>query len=92
MTLEETKGVNDTDKNIRDTLRLKYKIILSNPELLEFSNFLVTLDPMYPSWSGTDFIKDYTQINEAGNPLQVYIMKHPERYYEAYLEFKKTKP
>jgi hypothetical protein len=92
MTLEELKGNNSTDETVKDTFWVKYKIQMSNQELLQFSNFLVTRDAMYPSWSGTDFIKDYTRINEAGNPLQVYIMKKPEQYHEAYLEFKKTTP
>ena len=91
MNLEEAKGVGSADRNIRDTSWVRYKIQMSDEDLLEFSNFLVARDPTYPNWSETDFIKDYTRINEAGLPLQVYIMKKPERFYEAYLEFKKTK-
>lgn len=92
MNLDEAKGVGSADEAIRDTFWVQYKIKMSDQELLELSNFLVEHDPTYPSWSETDFIKDYTRINEARNPLQVYIMRKSERFYEAYLEFKKTKP
>jgi len=89
--IKYAKGINRRDDSIRDTFRLEYKIILSDAELLEFSNFLVTNYPEYPSWSETNHFRDYTQLNKAGNPLWVYALKKPERYYEAYLEFKKTK-
>ena len=90
-TLEETKGINETDEAIKDTFRLEYKILLSNLELLAFSNFLTAQYPEYPSSSETNYFRDYTQINEAGNPLWVRTLKKPKCYYEAYLEFKKTK-
>ena len=89
--LKYAKGVNSTDRSIKDTLRLEYKIILSDAELIEFSDFLVARHPEYPGWSETQRIKDETQLNGAGFPLQLYILKKPERFYEAYLEFKKTK-
>lgn len=91
MKIKDLRGINITDEGIQTTFRLEYKITLSNAELLEFVNFLTAQYPQYPSWSKRDFIKDYTQINEAGNPLQMYAVKKPERYYEAYVEFKKTK-
>ena len=59
--------------------------------MLEFSNFLATHYPEYPIWSETNYFPDHTQINKAGFPLRVHTMKKPERFYEAYLEFKKTK-
>jgi hypothetical protein len=92
MNLREAKGVGFADWAIRDTFRLEYKIALSDSELLEFSNFLVAHYSDYPVWSETNYFRDYTKINEAGNPLWVYTMKKPERFYKAYLEFKKTKP
>lgn len=91
MQIKDLRGINITDEGIQTTFRLEYKITLSNADLLEFSNFLTANYPQYPSWSERDFIKDYTQINEAGNPLQMYAVKKPERYYEAFLDFKKTK-
>jgi hypothetical protein len=89
--LEEAKGIGSADEAIRGTFRLKYKIVLSDAESLEFSNFMVANHPDYPSWSEKNFIKDYTQINEAGNPARIHTMKKPERFHQAYLEFKKTK-
>lgn len=91
MYLEDAKGISRTDQAIRDTLRLEYKILLPDEELLSFSNFMASHHPEHPGWSKTNHFRDYTQINEAGNPLWVYTMKKPERFYEAYLEFKKTK-
>ena len=92
LTLQQTKGINTSDEAIKDTLRLEYKITLSDAELLELSNFLAVKYPENPGWSEKNFLQDYTQINKAGNPLWIHTMKKPERYYETYLEFKKTKP
>lgn len=89
--LEEMKGVNEVDHAARDTFWVNRKIKMSDEELLEFSNFLISRDPTYPAWSGTDRIKDFSRINEAGSPAQVRVFKNPERFYEAYLEFKKSK-
>jgi hypothetical protein len=91
MALEDAKGTNGTDEAIKDTLWANYKLKLSGRELLSFSNFLVGRDPTYPSWSETDFIKDYSRVNSAGNPAQVYVMKKPTPFYKAYLDFKKSK-
>lgn len=89
--LESLKGVNKIDSRIRETFRFFYKINMSDAELLEFSNFLAVHYSDYPSWSETNNFPDNTQINEAGNSIWIHSMKEPERYYEAYLEFKKTK-
>ncbi|HYG78946.1 MAG TPA: hypothetical protein VD861_01080 [Pyrinomonadaceae bacterium] len=91
MYLEEAKGISLTDEAIRDTFRLEYKVLLSDEELLAFSNFMAERYPEYPGWSEQNFIKDYTQINEAGNPARIHTMKKPERFYEAYQKFKKTR-
>jgi len=88
-TVHDAKGVNATDEAIQDTLRLKYKIRLSDKDLAAIVNWLISQDPNYPSWSETDLIKDYSKINEAGNPAQLYVMKTPDRFYEAYNEFKR---
>ncbi len=90
-TLNDLKGINHYDISIQETFWVRYGLEMSKSELVEFSNFLINLDPTYPSWSDRDFIKDYSRINEAGNPRQVRVMKNPERFYKAYLEFKKTK-
>lgn len=89
--LEEAEGINDTDEAIRDTFWVRHRVRMSDEELLAFSNFLVARDPTYPGWSEQDFIKDYSRINEAGNPFQRHVMRKPERFYEAYLEFKRAK-
>ena len=87
--LPRLKGDNFTDDVIRDTLWVKYRIKVSDSDMLAFSNFLVKRDPGYPSWSERELIKDYSRINKAGNPAQVVIMKKPERFYQEYLTFKK---
>lgn len=89
--VQQAKGINLIDEAIRATFRLEYKIVLSDAELLELSKFLVAHHPEYPSWSETNYFRDYTQINEAGNPLWVHTMKKPEQFYTAYSQFKKTK-
>lgn len=90
MNLQNAKGVGFADTTIRDTLRLEHKILLSDEELLALSNFLVARHAEYPSWSDTNYFRDHTQTNEAGYPLWVHTMKKPERFYEAYLEFKRS--
>lgn len=90
-TLNYVKVLNSTDDAIKQTFRLEHKIVLSDAELLGFSNFLTAKYADYPSWSETNYFQDYTQLNEAGNPLWIRTMKKPKRYYEVYLEFKKTK-
>jgi len=89
--LEEANGINKTDEAIGATFRLEYKILLSDEELLAFSNFLVAHYPEYPSWSEGEDVKGGTRINSAGNQLWVRIMKKPERFSEAYSEFKSSK-
>lgn len=91
MVLDEAKGIGPVDEDIRDTLWVKYRIRIADHELAAFSNFLVARDATYPGWSDTDFIKDRSRLNEAGNPLQVYIMKKPEPFFDAYKEFKKKR-
>jgi hypothetical protein len=87
--LPKLRGLNFVDHSIGDTLWVKYRIKMSESELLEFSNYLIQLDPTYPSWSERDFITDNSRINKAGNPALVFVMRKPERYYQAYLTFKK---
>jgi hypothetical protein len=76
---------------IQDTFRFIYKIKISDEELLEFSNYLSTTHPDYPSWSKGKGVKDDTDIAPYGGPTVNTMLIKPERYYEAYLEFKKTK-
>ena len=89
--LDSAKGINPKDKDIRSTLRFIYKITLSDSELLEFINFLAAHYPEYPSWSEINLVEDSSQLDGAGFPVRIGVLKKPERFYEAYLEFKKTK-
>jgi hypothetical protein len=89
--LKDAKGINFTDRAVKETLRIVYKVTLTDAEMLELYNFLIVRFPDYPSWSNLKEVKDETQYNSAGYPLQFFILKTPERHYEAYLEFKKTK-
>ncbi len=86
--IEEVEGVNYCDQAIENTLRLRYKIHFSEAELIRFVDFLITEDPYYPTWSGREEYKDLTQRNEAGNPIWYLIMKKPEPFHKAYLQFK----
>lgn len=74
--LKQLKGINISDEIITDTLRVRHKIQMTEAEVLEFSNFLTSLDPTYPSWS---------EVGDDGPP---YIMAKSEQYYESYLKFK----
>jgi hypothetical protein len=90
ISLKEAKTINGLDRAIRETFRLEYKIVLSDTELLEFSNYLVLRNAEYPSWSKTNYIRDFTRTSDAGYPLRIYVMQ-PKSFYEAYLKFKKAK-
>ena len=88
--LKELKGINDADRSVADTLWVRYKIKLSENEDLEFTSYLILQDPKYPSWSKFQLIKDYSRINKAGNPAQVYVFDNAKLFYNAYLSFKKA--
>ncbi len=77
--LKGQKGTNIRDGIIRDTLQLRLKVQISDEELLEFSNFLISLDPTYPTWS---------KVGEIGPPP---LLKDSKKYHEAYLKFKTKK-
>jgi hypothetical protein len=89
--LKTAKAVNSIDRAVKNTLRMQYKINLSDAELLGFSNFMAIHYSDYPSWSERDLVEDSSQLNAAGFPVRILFLKKPERYYEGYLEFKKTK-
>jgi hypothetical protein len=86
--LKEIEGINACDEAIRNSLRLRHKISLSDQELLDLTNYVISQDPYYPTWSERGEYKDLNQHNEAGNPIWYVIMKEPERFYNAYLEYK----
>ncbi len=87
--LNRAKGVNDMDDDIQGTFRFVYKVILPDAELLKFSNYLTARYPEYPSWSEGQMVKDDAELSPAGLPVMNRMLKKPERYYEAYLEFKR---
>ena len=89
--LDQIKGINRVDDAIHDTFLVKKKIKLSDKELLEFSNFLVERDPTYPTWSVMDSERDNSRIDEEGIAPEVLILEEPQRFYEAYQEFKETR-
>lgn len=74
--LEMAQGTNIRDEMIRATLSARHKVRMPENEYLAFSNFLVSLDPTYPSWS---------EVGENGPPA---LMKESGKYYAAYLKFK----
>jgi hypothetical protein len=73
------KGITSCDEMIRNTLQIKHKVEMSDEEALSFSNYLVSIDPRYPTWS---------DVGEYGPPMQVADSK---KFYDAYLAYKKGK-
>jgi hypothetical protein len=93
MSLKFAQGTNMTDEAIHNSLWLRYRIKLSDEEMLRFTNFLILRDPTYPSWSEQDFIRisdaDAREKNDLGLPVtQIYVMKNPQRFYQEYLALK----
>jgi hypothetical protein len=88
--LDPIRGINATDLAIRDTLWRSNGIEMSDDELLQFVNYLVSKDNTYPSWTPFEFLAD-CKINPNGFPKQCFIKQDPKRYYDTYLEFKKSK-
>ena len=86
--VKDLQGTNNYDRTIQDTLELRHKIKLSDTDLLDFSTYLITQDPRYPSWSELDWYIDHNNINNAGNPAQYRIIQNIEPFYKAYLKFK----
>jgi hypothetical protein len=76
--LEGIKGRSIKDGLIKETLEKQYNIKMSEAELMEFTNFLISLDPAYPSWTKILGWAEMTQTES-------------DRYYQAYLKFRKIK-
>jgi hypothetical protein len=95
MNLKFVSGVNMTDDAIQNTLWLRHRIKMSDEEMLRFTNFLISRDPTYPSWGEREFIRisdaNAREVNDLGRPVtQIFVMKNPERFYQAYLTFKQN--
>jgi hypothetical protein len=74
--LEGPKGRATKDGLIKETLEKQYNIKMSDAELMEFTNFLISLDPAYPSWTN---IFGWAEMTKEESDL----------YYRAYQKFKK---
>lgn len=74
--VEMMKGTNVRDEMIRATLLARHKVQMTENEYLEFSTFLTSIDPTYPTWS---------KVGEYGPPT---LLVDSKKYYEAYLKFK----
>ena len=80
--LELLKGVNLSDQCVKDTLKVKYEVDLTEKELLDFVNYLIAHNSQYPSSSEREYSK-------SGKRICLY--KKPELFQQAYLEYKATK-
>jgi hypothetical protein len=69
------KGRATKDELIEETLEKQYNIKMSEAELIEFTNFLISLDPAYPSWTN---ILGWAEMTQAES----------DRYHQAYQKFK----
>jgi hypothetical protein len=56
--LKDREGFSLTDESIQDTLKYNYNITLSDNELLDFVNYLISQDPYYPGWSEREMRKE----------------------------------
>lgn len=72
--LNQIRGGGIIGDEIQQALRDRYNIHLSDNEMLQLSNFLISLDPSYPSWRS--FGRDEMSPSES------------EKFYNAYLKFK----
>lgn len=87
----ELGGLNMFDHTMQDTFRVRYKTTLSDKQLLNFVNYLISQDPRYPTWSTVEDFKDVKHLNAAGNPRQFGILKTSEPFYNAYRKYKRLR-
>ena len=80
--LAELTGFNRSDECVKNTLSIKYEIILSYSEQLEYINYLIEHHPKYPSSSEREHSK-------SGKRMCLY--KKPEVFQQAYLAYKASK-
>ncbi len=76
--LNGLKGRTIKDGLIEKTLETRHNVKMSDAELTEFTNFLISLDPAYPSWTK---VLGWAEMSQPES----------DRYYQAYLKFRKTK-
>jgi|GEM_PF-1179475 len=87
----ELKGLNIFDHNLQDTFRIRYKIILTDKQMLDFVNYLISRDPRYPTWSTMEDYKDMRHRNAAGNPRQYALLQNAQPFYDAYRKFRSAR-
>ena len=80
--LVDLKGFNRSDECVKDTLKIKYEIVLSYSEQLEYINYLIAHTPKYPSSSEREHSK---------KGKRTCVCKEPELFQQAYLAYKATK-
>ncbi len=76
---QELMAVNEQDRRISQWLKAEHQIQLTDDELRRFSDFLLAKDPHYVAWG------DWCIVSK--DPPRV-AFRTPQRYYDAYLEFK----
>jgi hypothetical protein len=76
--LNKLKGESIKDDSIKEGLEKHYNIKMSEAEAMEFTNFLISLDPAYPSWT-------------KGFGWVAMTKEESDLYYQAYQKFKKNK-
>ena len=76
--LDGLKGQAIKDGLIKETLEKQHNIKMSEAELTEFTNFLISLDPAYPSWTKVFVWAEMTK-------------EESNLYYRAYQKFRKKK-
>ena len=81
-----SEGINDADEAIRNSLRVNPGVSLSDQQLLLFVNYLISRDPGYPGWSKREY-KDTIYRDQPGKPIWSMVMKDPEPFYKAYLQY-----
>jgi hypothetical protein len=77
--VQMAKETNIRDEMIRASLETRNRVTMTEAEYIDFSNFLTTLDPKYPTWS---------EVGDYGPPT---LVKDSGRYFEAYRKFKTQK-
>ncbi len=91
LTISELKETNHADVEIQSTFRYLKNIEISDAEMIGFSNFLTAKDSAYPAWSKTKGVVDDVHLSPAGDPVRISVFTEPEKFFEAYSEFKKIK-
>jgi hypothetical protein len=87
--IKEARGINQTDEVLQNTFRVIFHIAISDLEFHDFIEFLVSRHPDYPSWSNARFVPDPTRPPRDGRAMEAKVLEKPERFREAYTEFKR---